>query len=69
MQAIQAATTSASALLNQSNKIGSLQVGRFADIIAVTSDPFKSIDVLENVSFVMKGGVIYRGKISQGAAE
>ena len=69
MQAIQAATLSASALLNQSDKIGSLQVGRFADIIAVTNDPFKSIDVLEKVSFVMKGGVVYRGGIAQGAAE
>ena len=69
MQAIQTATLSASALLNQSEKIGSLQVGKFADIIAVTSDPIKSIDVLENVPFVMKGGVVYRGKIPQGAAE
>jgi imidazolonepropionase-like amidohydrolase len=69
MQAIQAATINASTLLSQSDKIGSLQPGRFADIIAVNSDPMKNIDVLENILFVMKGGIVYRGKIVEAAAE
>jgi imidazolonepropionase-like amidohydrolase len=60
MEAIIAATSSAAALLGTSDKVGSLQVGRLADLVAVSGDPLKTPELLDNVSFVMKGGVVYR---------
>ena len=60
MQAIQAATSSAADLLGRSSEIGSIMPGKYADIIAVPGDPLKDIRLLENVPFVMKGGVIYK---------
>jgi imidazolonepropionase-like amidohydrolase len=61
MQAIQAATTNAADLLGWSDRVGSIQAGRFADIIAVDGDPLSDVTELERVRFVMKGGVIYKG--------
>lgn len=63
MQAIQAATTSASKLMGWENKIGSISVGKFADIIAVVGNPLDDIKILEDVKFVMKGGRIYKNEI------
>ena len=60
MQAVQAATTSAAALLNKSADVGSLAPGHFADLIAVAGDPIGDIAVLEHVDHVMKGGVPVR---------
>ena len=60
MQAIKSATTVAAELLGQTNNIGSIQAGRFADVIAVSADPLQDISVLGRVTFVMKGGVIYK---------
>jgi len=60
MQAIQAATTSAADLLGKSAELGSVQEGRFADLIAVEGDPLQDIRLLENVKFVMKDGVVYK---------
>lgn len=62
MQAIQTATINSAELLGWSNKVGSIEKGKFADIIAVDKNPLENITVLENVSFVMKGGVVYKGK-------
>ncbi|MBZ0221456.1 MAG: amidohydrolase family protein [Dokdonella sp.] len=56
MQAIQAATTQAAELLGWSDKVGSLQPGRYADLIAVDGDPLTDISRLEHVRFVLKGG-------------
>lgn len=47
-------------LLGWEGQIGALEPGYFADIIAVAGDPLQDISTLENVSFVMKGGVIYK---------
>lgn len=59
MEAIQSATiTNANVLKN--NKIGILEAGRFADIIAVDGDPIKDIKTLEKVTFVMKDGKVYK---------
>ena len=58
MQAIVAATTSAADLLGWSDKVGSVQVGHFADIVAVDGDPLLNITLLERPTFVMKGGVV-----------
>lgn len=60
MEAIVAATSSAAALLGTSNEVGSIQIGRLADLVAVPGDPLKSPELLDHVSFVMKGGVVYR---------
>ena len=60
MQAIQSATTSAADLLGWSDRVGSVQQGRFADLVAVDGDPLADITQLERVQFVMKGGVVYR---------
>ncbi len=61
MQAIQTATINSADLLGWSNKIGSIEKGKLADIVAVDGNPLENISVLENVSFVMKGGVVYKG--------
>jgi len=59
IQAIQAATINPAELLNVKDR-GIIKVGYLADIIAVETDPLKKITSLENVEFVMKGGVIYK---------
>lgn len=56
MQAIQAATVNAAALLGWSRDVGSLSPGHFADMIAVEGDALADISVLEHVSGVIKGG-------------
>ncbi|MFI5207511.1 MAG: amidohydrolase family protein [Gemmatimonadales bacterium] len=60
MQAIQSATSVAAALLGQEANFGTVAPGRFADLIAVTGDPTRDIGALNNVRFVMKGGVVYK---------
>jgi imidazolonepropionase-like amidohydrolase len=60
MAAIQSATVVASELLDQRANFGSIEPGRLADIIAVAGDPLKDIGELEKVSFVMKGGVVFK---------
>ncbi|MGA9039852.1 MAG: amidohydrolase family protein [Terriglobales bacterium] len=60
MQAIQAATSSAADLLGHSDIVGSIEPGKFADVIAVSGDPLQDVSLLENVSFVMKDGKIYK---------
>ncbi|HEY4149288.1 MAG TPA: amidohydrolase family protein [Chitinophagaceae bacterium] len=65
MQAIQSATISAADLLGWKDKVGSVVAGKLADIIAVSQDPLQNITVLENVQFVMKGGVVYKNTITK----
>ena len=60
MQALQAATIHAADLLGWPNDVGSIAAGFFADIIAVNQNPLDDISVLQNVSFVMQGGKIYK---------
>lgn len=60
LHAIQTATVNAADLLGWSDRIGSLEAGKFADIIAVNGDPTKDVTLLENPAFVMKGGVVYK---------
>jgi len=62
LQAIQTATVNAADLLGWSDRIGSLEAGKFADIIAVNGDPTKDVTLLENPVFVMKNGVVYKQK-------
>jgi len=65
MQAIQAATVNAADLLGWKEKVGSITVGKWADIIAVTNNPIDNVSVLENVQFVMKGGVVYKNELTK----
>lgn len=59
-QALQAASINAAKLLRQEQNIGAIDVGRYADIIAVKGDPLSNIALLENVKFVMKNGKVYK---------
>ena len=59
-QAIRAATSSAADLIGRSQDVGTIEPGKFADIIAVQSDPLADVRALEHVDFVMKGGTIYK---------
>lgn len=59
-EAIRSATVVASEHLEMAKDIGTLEPGKYADLIAVTKDPLKDIRVLEAVEFVMKGGEVYK---------
>lgn len=58
LEAIRAATTGAAELMGWQDRVGSLEAGKFADVIAVAGDPLSDIGLLERVVFVMKGGVV-----------
>jgi imidazolonepropionase-like amidohydrolase len=62
-QAIRSATSVAADLLGRSHDLGTLQAGRYADLIAVRGDPLSDIRVLESVPFVMKGGKIVKDEL------
>lgn len=61
LDAITAGTLNGAKLLGLDKNIGSLEAGKFADIVAVSGNPLNNIKLLENVDFVMKNGVIYKG--------
>ena len=60
IDAIQASTINAADLIGWSEKVGSLEKGRYADLVAVDGDPLSDVRILESVKFVMKGGVVAR---------
>jgi imidazolonepropionase-like amidohydrolase len=60
-QALQAGTVNAADLMGWTGQVGSIEPGKFADIVAVQGDPLADIKILEHVDFVMKGGVVYKG--------
>src|SRR5580700_8608450 len=61
VQALQAGTVNAADLMGWSDRIGAIEAGKFADIVAVIGDPLSDITLLQHVDFVMKGGVVYKG--------
>jgi imidazolonepropionase-like amidohydrolase len=65
MQAIQSATSRAADLLGWSDRVGCICAGHFADIVAVEGNPLSDITELERISFVMKGGVIYKRALTK----
>ena len=62
MEAIVAGTSTAAELLGWQDRVGTIAVGRLADLVAVPGDPLRDVTALERPSFVMKGGVVYRGE-------
>ncbi len=64
LDAIQAATVNAADLLGWADKIGALETGHYADLIAVRGDPASDVRVLESVKFVMKGGTVVRNDLA-----
>jgi imidazolonepropionase-like amidohydrolase len=64
-QALHSANMTAAELLGMQDQIGSLEPGKFADIVAVPADPMADITQLEHVNFVMKGGQVFKAVASQ----
>src|SRR2546427_2698600 len=60
LAAIQTATINAADLLGWTKSVGTVEVGKWADLIAVDGDPTKDVTTLEHVKFVMKGGTVYK---------
>lgn len=58
--ALQAATKNAAELLKKSKDLGSLEVGKYADVVAVSGNPLDDINLMQHVNFVMKAGKVYR---------
>jgi imidazolonepropionase-like amidohydrolase len=65
MDVIRAATINAATLLGWNDKLGSIESGKYADMIAVEGDPSKGTMALDKVMFVVKGGEIILNKHSQ----
>jgi imidazolonepropionase-like amidohydrolase len=63
MQAIQAATKYGAEALGMQDRVGTLEPGKFADLIAVAKDPLADVRALENVPFVMKGGAVAKNEL------
>jgi len=66
MEAIQSATSQAAEMLGSKGQLGVIEAGALADVVAVSGNPLKNINELENVKFVMKDGVVYKDSLSGG---
>jgi imidazolonepropionase-like amidohydrolase len=60
LAAIQTGTLNAADLMGWTDRIGAIEPGKWADIIAVDGDPLKDVKILQHVNFVMKSGVVYK---------
>jgi imidazolonepropionase-like amidohydrolase len=65
LQAIQTSTINDADLLGWSDKIGTVEPGKYADIIGVDGDPLKDVTTLQNVKFVMKGGEVVKNEFGK----
>ncbi len=63
LQAIRTGTTTAAELLGWSDKMGSIEAGKWADLVAVSGDPLTDITELQRVKFVMKSGSIFKNEL------
>jgi imidazolonepropionase-like amidohydrolase len=64
MQAIYTATSRAAELLEMQGKLGVIAPGAYADVVAVQGDPLRDVNILKNVTFVMKDGQVYKSSIA-----
>jgi len=62
LAALQTGTLNAADLMGWTDKTGSLETGKWADVIAVSGDPLKDVRILQHVTFVMKSGVVYKNE-------
>lgn len=65
LAAVQTATINASDLLGWKDRVGALETGKWADVIAVDGDPTKDVTILEHVKFVMKDGTVYKNEYAK----
>jgi len=65
---ITAATRTNAEILGWSDRVGTLELGKWADLVAVAGDPLADIRAVERVGFVMKGGVVYKDELSLSRA-
>lgn len=63
-QSIHCATVNPAKLLRQEHNLGSLDVGKYADIVACRADPIDDIEEITRIAFVMKGGRVYRNELA-----
>ena len=63
MQALRSGTVVAAELLGWSDKVGTVEAGKWADLVAVSGEPLKDITEVERVKFVMKAGVVYKNEL------
>jgi imidazolonepropionase-like amidohydrolase len=63
-ESIYCATLNPAKLLRQENNLGSLEIGKFADIVGCRADPLADITELTRIAFVMKGGAIYKDELT-----
>jgi imidazolonepropionase-like amidohydrolase len=68
MAALVSATSLNAVIMGWSDRVGTLEAGKFADVVAVPGDPLRDIAVMERVGFVMKGGTVYRDDLVQSRA-
>lgn len=64
LEAIRSATVNAAELMNWQDRVGAVEPGKYADLIAVEGDPLSDITVLEQVKFVMKGGALVKDMLA-----
>ena len=65
MDALVSATITTADLLGESDNLGSISVGKIADIIAISGNPLEDINNMENVIFVMKEGMVFFNNINE----
>jgi imidazolonepropionase-like amidohydrolase len=63
LDVIRAITATAAEMLGWQDRVGAIERGKFADIVAVSGDPIADISELERVRFVMKGGQVVRNEL------
>jgi imidazolonepropionase-like amidohydrolase len=62
-QALQMATSTASKIIGWEDRVGSVEKGKFADLVAVPGDPLADITEMQRIRFVMKGGEVIRNDL------
>ncbi len=65
LQGIQTGTINAADLMGWTDRIGTIEPGKWADIIAIDGDPLKDVKILQHVNFVMKSGIVYKNETSK----